>query len=123
MDRRLYTACATGNMRQLQQLAAVDLNILHQLEPSSVKTLLHVAVESGQLEIVRYLLANRPELVDKTYGSQRLAPLHLAAKNGETDIIREILDKKPKATKEVTSGGWWRKHLPFNGEEWSARGL
>ncbi|XP_031487848.1 ankyrin repeat-containing protein ITN1-like [Nymphaea colorata] len=47
----------------------------------------------------------RPDLVDKTYGPQRLTPLHLAAKNGETDIIREILDKKPKAIKEVTSGG------------------
>ncbi|KAF3791181.1 Ankyrin repeat-containing protein [Nymphaea thermarum] len=107
MDRRLYTACATGNLRLrlLQQFAAVDLDILNQLEPFSGKTLLHVAVESRRLEIVRYLLANRPELVDKTYGPQRLTPLHLAAKNGEADIIHAILDEKLKAIKEVTSAG------------------
>ncbi|KAF3772294.1 Ankyrin repeat-containing protein [Nymphaea thermarum] len=105
MDRRLYTACATVNLRQLQQFAAVDLETLNQLEPSSGKTLLHVAVESRRLEIVRYLLANRPELVDKTYGPQRLTPLHLAAENGEADTIRAILDEKLKAIKEVTGTG------------------
>ncbi|KAF3791174.1 Ankyrin repeat-containing protein [Nymphaea thermarum] len=103
MDERLYKACATGNLPQLQQLAAVDPDILNQPVPSSGKTLLHVAIESGRLAIVRYLLANRPELVDKTYGPQRLTPLHLAAKNGKTDMIRAILDEKPKAIKEVTS--------------------
>ncbi|KAF3791175.1 hypothetical protein EJ110_NYTH14500 [Nymphaea thermarum] len=68
MDGRLYTACAIGNLPQLQQLAAVDPDILNQLVPSYGKTLLHVAVESRRLEIIRYLLANRPQLVGETYG-------------------------------------------------------
>ncbi|KAF3794167.1 hypothetical protein EJ110_NYTH07769 [Nymphaea thermarum] len=68
MDVRLYDACASGDLTELQRLAAADPAILNLVLPSSGCTLLHMAAESGQLEIVHYLLGRKPELMEETYG-------------------------------------------------------
>ncbi|XP_031487840.1 ankyrin repeat-containing protein BDA1-like [Nymphaea colorata] len=111
MDVRLYDACASGDLTELQRLAAADPAILNLVLPSSGCTLLHMAAESGQLEIVHYLLGRKPELMEETYGEQKLTPLHLAAINGGTDIIGAILDRKHKAIEQETSAGENILHL------------
>ncbi|CAN6442169.1 unnamed protein product [Victoria cruziana] len=102
MDERICTACANGSLAHLQELTSGDPNILSQPVPPSGSTLLHVAVEKRQLEIVSYLLDKVPELVNIAHGAEEFTALHLAATNGLTDIIRAILEKKPEAIKQVT---------------------
>ncbi|KAF3791182.1 hypothetical protein EJ110_NYTH14513 [Nymphaea thermarum] len=108
--------CATEDLAEFQRLANASPGILTHEEPSG-RTILHVVVEAGRLNVAQYLLDEKPAFVDKTYGEEGYTALHLAAKTGKTDIIRAIINKtfaqnpNAEAIKRKTSAGESILHL------------
>ena len=68
------------------------------------QTPLHFALESGNLEAVRALVAHGAD-VEEEFFQDRMRPLHLAARSNHSDVVKFLLlECKADATAELASG-------------------
>ena len=83
-----------GNLRDLSDLlaedGAVDPNA--EYEEESYSTLLNVAIEIGNHEAVKLLLAGgaKPDLLNSV---RKVTPIHLAASKGDHNILKIFISK------------------------------
>ena len=71
-------------------------------------SLLHLAAENGQTEIVRILLATADSLnqeIDNVLDCHHRSPLYLAAENGHADIVDILLNRNTAMVEGVNSSG------------------
>ncbi len=99
----LHEACEEGDLKTVTRLikagAIIDTrrnNYFHGETP------LHLAVESGHIEIVKLLIKNKADLtltVGRNAPNCKMSPLHTAANGGHLNIIKLLLENgaDPKA--------------------------
>ncbi|POM78995.1 Hypothetical protein PHPALM_3409 [Phytophthora palmivora] len=69
--------------------APLDTDFGHGVE---LGTCLHFAVESGHVQILKFLVtAAALDVHERTSGSQEMTPLHLAARLGRADVVRFLV--------------------------------
>ncbi|MGL9762250.1 MAG: ankyrin repeat domain-containing protein [Wolbachia sp.] len=73
-------------------------------------TLLHVAIFSGRLDIVKHLIADKKADVDAR-GSDDKTALHLAASNGHLDTVKYFVDEKNVDVNQLNNDGNTALHL------------
>ncbi|MGL9732334.1 MAG: ankyrin repeat domain-containing protein [Wolbachia sp.] len=73
-------------------------------------TLLHVAIFSGRLDIVKHLIADKKANVDAR-GSDDKTALHLAASNGHLDTVKYFVDEKNVDVNQPNNDGNTALHL------------
>jgi ankyrin repeat protein len=85
----IHKAAEVGDVARVREILAADANAIHAFDRHH-RTVLHVAVENGHLELVQLLLANGADVNACDY--QKYTPLHLV---GNPRIARELLRHKP----------------------------
>jgi len=85
----LCQAAKEGTPKQVEALIQNGSKV-NVVEPIKKRSPLHLAVKSGNTDIVNLLLENH---ADVTVGDiDQQTPLHLAAKNGCTEIVRALIE-------------------------------
>ncbi|KAK6935097.1 Ankyrin repeat [Dillenia turbinata] len=124
MDPRLADVAQAGDVDALYALLQQNLHILDEadkeianLKRSFASKLnqdgfspIHLAVEIGQVEMVRELLALNPNLC-VFRGREKRTPLHSAAIAGNIEIINLLLPGSPRCIVDVTSRKETTLHL------------
>src|SRR5688572_4808251 len=100
-DQRLSDAAMNGDVAAVRLL--LDQNVDVNAAQGDGSTALHWAAYSGNVEIVRMLLASRANLKVKTRLGA-LTPLMMAARNGHSDVIKLLLDAKDDVTATNANG-------------------
>ena len=103
-------------------VAAVRTLLRDGADPSAAQgdglTALHVAAETGNLEITRLLIAGKADVGAKSrIGGY--TPLHLAAGGGHADVVRALIQARADVRAVTTTGGVTPLHLAakaLNGE-------
>ena len=90
---QLFNACKQGRIRKVQELLAKldDIDFINDHKGIYGKTLLHEAVESHRLGIVKVLLDKGADV--NAVSNANDTALHIAATNGDTDIINLLLSR------------------------------
>lgn len=90
----LYWACRRGHLNMVQKLCEVDKtrDLINFQQAEDHATALHGAIESGNSEIVEYLLNHGTE-VNCPNGESGSA-LYLASSEGALGIVRQLLDRQ-----------------------------
>ncbi|ETV91127.1 hypothetical protein H310_14221 [Aphanomyces invadans] len=106
-SKAICKAASDGNMTELRKiLLDVDVNVAS--EPDSKycgKSALHLACESGKLNVARFLLS-QPTLnvnVCTPYGE---TPLFFACQHGHVEIVQLLL-ARPEANVNASNGNQW----------------
>ena len=55
------------------------------------RTPLHLAAESGHIDVVRALAEERGAIFDREYSFGLTTPLHMAAENGHADVVHVLI--------------------------------
>lgn len=107
MDRKLYDAARTGNVRILHELIQENNDVLEKVPfPGSAKIPLHIATLFGHLEFVKQLLASSIMSTKQLnqLNEDGYTPLHLAAANGDRDMVELLIDFGYRADNSMVFG-------------------
>ncbi|KAL7180433.1 hypothetical protein ACSBR1_043602 [Camellia fascicularis] len=105
MERQLYEASLTGNVKAFEALLEQDTLILDKITLTSSsfdnenQTPLHIAALRGHFDFTKSLLSRKPRLATELDSLFR-SPLHLASSKG-FDIVRQLLEA-PTADDDVS---------------------
>lgn len=115
-----------GSIRWLFNKLKARQSIDADARSRNLSTTLHLAVESGQVDVVKFLFENRKDLRAGTGTQDKIrellgaknadksTPLHLAAAGGHSAVVKELLrfeaDEDPIAVLDKE----YRKHIPLH---------
>lgn len=86
-----FSACETGDLKELQDLIKHDLNLI-KIRQNNGQNLLHIAIAAGHVDVVQWIYTLDPSLVDLPDQAWQ-TPLHLAILNQARPIVELFLDK------------------------------
>ncbi|XP_011493971.1 PREDICTED: leucine-rich repeat serine/threonine-protein kinase 1 [Ceratosolen solmsi marchali] len=108
----LRQACMQGDCvvarMIIQELTAADLEHTINLAPSGANTLLFVACETGQRDVVKLLLDHGADCT--IHPVTKYCPLYIACYNGKLDIVELLLRQFPKQVQALTVERWLPIH-------------
>ena len=97
-NRDLYDSVLRGNAKLVK--AYLDRGArVYQLDYHGIPLMIH-AVDSGNVEIVKLLLARDPVMASVPSRDGKMTPLLAAVKKGHADIVRALLDVGSIQTEE-----------------------
>ncbi|KAL2525555.1 Ankyrin repeat family protein [Abeliophyllum distichum] len=108
MDRRLFEAVVKGDVSGLHSLMEEDENIIKQIDPGSLNTVLHLAARFGHKELASEIIKSCPDMVSSENGELE-TPLHEACREGHLEIIKLMLETDNLIVYKLNS----RKESPF----------
>ena len=90
---QLFNACKQGKIRKVEEILTQPdaIDFINERRGINGKTLLHEAVESHKLGIVKVLLENGADV--NAVSNANDTALHIAATNGDADIINLLLSR------------------------------
>lgn len=94
-EKLVYEASVSGSVDSLKQLLAEDpLALARAVVTCFDETPLHVAAMLGHLELVKFIILQKPDM-SAAVDSQRRTSLHLAAANGYVEIVHDLVSVNP----------------------------
>ena len=99
--------CATARTI-IQNQTTTDLEYIINMAPNSANTLLFVACETGQRDIVKLLLDHGANCT--IHSVTKYCPLYIACYNGKLDIVEMLLKQFPKQVQALTVERWLPIH-------------
>ncbi|XP_034682355.1 ankyrin repeat-containing protein At5g02620-like [Vitis riparia] len=94
MDRRLFEAVLKGDVSTFLSLAQEEEDIIKQVVPGSLNTVLHLAARFGHLELASEIVNLRPEL-SSAENEKLETPLHEACREGRVEIVELLMKVDP----------------------------
>lgn len=92
----------------IQGQTTSDLECIVNMAPNGANTLLFIACESGQREMVKLLLDNGADCT--IHPVTKYCPLYIACYNGKIEIIEMLLKQFPKQVQSLTVERWLPVH-------------
>ncbi len=97
-----FAAASRGDLAMVQSSLATDPSLLTRTEWQGM-TLLHDAVDKGQIEVATFLIEQNADLNAQTHDGR--TPLHIAAQHGNVPMIALLL-KHGATLNAVDANGW-----------------
>ncbi|AVP87839.1 hypothetical protein phytr_9100 [Candidatus Phycorickettsia trachydisci] len=104
----LLNAALENNLDKIKSCVEQDCLPLDAALDDEGKTILHIAVQKGYLELVEYIVEKTPQLILKA-DKEGNYPLHYAAENGYAEITLAILQADRMAINLLNK----KNHTPF----------
>jgi ankyrin repeat protein len=108
----LRVACMQGDCAVartiVQELQGPELEYTVNMAPSGANTLLFVACETGQRDVVKLLLDHGADCT--IHPVTKYCPLYIACYNGKLDIVEMLLRRFPKQVQALTVERWLPIH-------------
>eukprot|EP01088_Endostelium_zonatum_P006649 TRINITY_DN18792_c0_g1_i1.p1 TRINITY_DN18792_c0_g1~~TRINITY_DN18792_c0_g1_i1.p1 ORF type:complete len:936 (+),score=174.51 TRINITY_DN18792_c0_g1_i1:105-2912(+) len=101
MDSEVTQATKSGSLKKLRQVIKAN-NVDWKIKLKHGQTLLHVAAESGQAEIVKYIIKKKLIPVD-SLDNASWTPLHAACYQGWMNVIIVLLKNEFKLKRKLKS--------------------
>lgn len=115
-NKSLLKAASTGSCTAVIRL--VEAGADHHTYDDNFRTPLHLACNSGYIDIVQYLLLKKKASVCEE-DAERMQPLHLAAKSGHPDVTSTLLKAGAKVDAEDKDGFTPLHWAAISGDEWT----
>jgi ankyrin repeat protein len=95
--KELHQACSNGELNYIKNILLKDTSLIYTYYPlTSRNTLIHSAVNSGKLEVVKFIAELDINNIDE-YDDMGVTPLHNACLNNSKEIVQYLLESGAKS--------------------------